>query len=96
MAHNYYGDVYRYYNVAGESKVAAPLPNALNSKAVVQPVNVSFEGKNITDIDIERIAREAIIEQRCTELDLKSNRITHEGAAILAKALRNNKVQTLY
>ncbi|CAF4740183.1 unnamed protein product [Rotaria sp. Silwood1] len=65
-------------------------------KPPVQPVKVSYQSQNITDADIQRIIKEAIVQQQCTELDLSWNKITHEGATILAKELRNNTVRKLY
>ncbi|CAF4189089.1 unnamed protein product [Rotaria sordida] len=72
---------------------AAAAPKAASQpKPPVEPVKISYESKNITDADIKRIIQEAIVQQQCTELNLSNNKITHEGAAILAKELRNNTV----
>ncbi|CAF5038961.1 unnamed protein product, partial [Rotaria sp. Silwood1] len=75
--------------VAVAAVAAVPKP-APKPKPPVQPVKVSYSQKNITDADIPRIIKEAIVQQQCTELDLWGNKITHEGAAMLAKELRNN------
>ncbi|CAF4716067.1 unnamed protein product, partial [Rotaria sp. Silwood2] len=70
---------------------AAVVPKpAPKPKPPVQPVKVSYESKNITDADIQRVIKEAIVQQQCTDLDLSGNKITAEGAVMLAKALRNN------
>lgn len=58
-------------------------------------VKISYREKQITDADVERISNEALVKQKCTELDLSYNRITLAGAAILAKALQSTKVRTL-
>ncbi len=56
---------------------------------------MSYESENITDADIQRIINEAFVQKQCTELDLSYNKITHNGAAILAKTLQNNEVRNL-
>ncbi|CAF4449812.1 unnamed protein product [Rotaria sp. Silwood2] len=75
--------------VAAAAAAVVPKP-APKPKPPVQPVEVSYRDKNITDADIPRVIKEAIVQQQCTKLDLFKNQITHEGAALLAKALRNN------
>ncbi|CAF4740712.1 unnamed protein product, partial [Rotaria sp. Silwood2] len=72
---------------AAAAVVPKPAPKP---KPPVQQVEVSYRQKNITDADIPRVIKEAIVQQQCTKLDLFGNKITHEGAALLAKALRNN------
>ncbi|CAF2723802.1 unnamed protein product [Rotaria sp. Silwood2] len=75
---------------------AAVVPKpAPKPKPPVQPVKVSYESKNITDADIQRVIKEAIVQQQCTDLNLSWNKITAEGAVMLAKALRNNTVRNL-
>ncbi|CAM4768322.1 unnamed protein product [Rotaria magnacalcarata] len=64
---------------------SAPRP-----KLPVKQVKVSYRRKNITDADIQRIIKEAIIRHQCTGLDLHDNEITRDGAAMLGKVLRNN------
>ncbi|CAF3802320.1 unnamed protein product, partial [Rotaria sp. Silwood1] len=72
---------------AAAAAVPKPTPKP---KPPVQPVKVSYRQKNITDADIPRIIKEAIVQQQCTELNLYDNKITYEGAAMLAKELLNN------
>ncbi|CAF3393125.1 unnamed protein product [Rotaria sp. Silwood2] len=72
--------------------VPKPTPK---SKPIIQTVRVSYESKNITNADIQRVIKEAFVQQKCTELDLSQNKITHEGAVMLAETLRNNTVRTL-
>ena len=72
---------------AGEPK---PVPK---TKPVTPYVKISYQSKKITDTDITRVIKEALIQQQCTELDLSWNQITHEGAAILCRALRDNTVR---
>ncbi|CAF1346597.1 unnamed protein product [Adineta steineri] len=63
-------------------------------KPYVESREVSYKDRKITDTDIQRIINEALIQQQCTELNLSKNKITHEGAAVLAKALRTNMALT--
>ncbi|CAF2125841.1 unnamed protein product [Rotaria magnacalcarata] len=70
---------------------SAPRP-----KPPVKQVKVSYRRKNITDADIQRIIKEAIIRHQCTGLDLHDNEITRDGAAMLGKVLRNNMVRKLF
>ncbi|CAF2712952.1 unnamed protein product [Rotaria sp. Silwood2] len=80
---------------ATKSSITTVQNPASKPKPSVQSVKVSYKEKQITDEDIERVIKEALIQQQCIELDLLSNKITHTGAAILAKALRNNTVRQL-
>jgi hypothetical protein len=83
--------------VSTPTAAIATIPKpASKPKPPVQSVKVSYGSKNITDADIQRIINEAFVQKQCTELNLSFNKITHEGAAILAKTLRNNEVRKLY
>ena len=64
-------------------------------KPIIQPVEVSYESKNLTDNDIPRIIKEAFEQKQCTKLNLSWNKIKHEGAALLSKALKHNQVSWL-
>lgn len=91
------------YDVLGETKsnktfisgttISAITNGTLRSNPVVHPLKISYAERHITDADMEHIIKEALIEQECTELDLRSNRITHAGAEIVANALRDNRVR---
>lgn len=48
----------------------------------------------IFDSPVERIIKEALVEHKCTQLNLCWNKLTHEGVAKLAKVLKNNEVET--
>ncbi|CAF1212862.1 unnamed protein product [Adineta steineri] len=80
--------------------IAAPVP--VVPKPVPKPKphiasrEVSYQGREITDGDVQRIINEALVQQQCTELNLSKNEITDEGAEMLAKALRTNTVRKLY
>ena len=66
--------------------------SSVQPKPIIQPVEVSYHGKGITNNDIERVIKEALQQKQCTILDLSANRITDEGAAFLSKALKHNEV----
>ena len=57
-----------------------------NSKAA------DFSHTNIRDLDLELMFGEGKISKQCTVLDLKGNKITHLGAAMLASFLKQNSV----
>ena len=59
----------------------------------VTPLELSYSSKGLVDADMQRVMHQALVEKRCTILDLSSNGITHEGAVIIAKAIQNNKVR---
>ena len=59
----------------------------------VTPVELSYFSKELVDADMQRVMHQALVEKRCTNLDLSQNQITHEGAVIIAKAIQNNKVR---
>ena len=67
-----------------------PVPK---TKPTTPYLQISYQSKKITDSDISRVIKEALIQQQCTELDLSQNKITHDGAAILSRALRDNTVR---
>ena len=48
--------------------------------------------KNIRDLDLECLLGEVKISKQCAVLDLRGNKITHLGAAILANLLKQNSV----
>ncbi|CAF1166408.1 unnamed protein product [Adineta steineri] len=73
------------------SVVPKPVPKP---KPHIESRKIPYERQEITDTDIQRIINEALIQQQCTELDLSHNKITHEGAAVLAKALRTNTINS--
>ena len=61
-------------------------------KPIIKPVEVSYWSKKLTDNDIPRIIKEALEQQQCTILNLRSNKIKHQGAALLSEALKHNQV----
>ena len=61
-------------------------------KSIINPVEISYQSKNLTDNDIPRVIKEALEQKQCTILNLGWNNVTHEGAALLSKALKHNKV----
>ena len=63
------------------------------SKPTVKSVRVCYAAKSLTDNEIPHVIKEALEQQQCTELTLFGNKITDEGAALLSKALRSNKVR---
>ena len=84
----------RFPNIASVTSVASVKPKpAPIPKPPVQPIKVSYQSKNITDAEIQRVIKEALVQQQCTDLNLSWNTIKHEGAAALAKALQNNTVR---
>jgi hypothetical protein len=52
--------------------------------------SINLHQEQLIDQDIPIIIHQAIINKRCTILDLSSNEITFEGASLLANALNNN------
>ena len=66
-----------------------PIPQ---SKPIIQPVKVSYENNGLTDNDIPHVIKEALQQKQCTKLNLSLNRITHESAALLSKALKPSEV----
>ena len=59
---------------------------------IIQQVEVSYQNNNLTDNDIPGVIKEALQQKQCTILNLHYNNITHEGAALLSKALKDNEV----
>lgn len=53
---------------------------------------IKQKDSKITDAGVQRIIDEFIVRKKSTELDLSWNKITHEGAALIAKALHKNQV----
>ncbi|CAF3319953.1 unnamed protein product [Rotaria sp. Silwood2] len=51
---------------------------------------VILEKQGLTDRDMSTVVDQAIIQRQCTELWLKQNSITSQGALILADALQHN------
>ena len=78
-------------SIASATTVTA---SSVQPKPIIKPIQVSYRGENLTDKDIPRVIEEALEQQQCTQLDLSSNRITHEGAAILSKLLMHNQVSS--
>ena len=56
-------------------------------------VELSYNRKELTDADMKRVMHDALIEKKCTSLDLSRNSITDKGAAIIAKAIEGNRVR---
>ena len=80
-------------SIASATTVTAKVKaSSLQPKPIIQPVEVSYQDKRITDNDIPRLIKEALQQKQCTRLDLFYNRITHKGAAFLSKALKHNEV----
>ncbi|CAF1390318.1 unnamed protein product [Rotaria sordida] len=52
----------------------------------------SFRNADLIDKDIPIIVQEALINKQCIELDMSSNRLTSEGARLLANAFEQNTV----
>ena len=75
--------------VTASSVQAKPIPQP---KPFIQPVQVSYRNKNLTDNDIPGVIKEAFQQKQCTILNLGWNNITDEGAAFLSKALKHNEV----
>ncbi|CAF1683448.1 unnamed protein product [Rotaria magnacalcarata] len=71
-----------YHNVNLEKLIAKC---QLHSKVIL-------EKQGLTDRDMSIVADQAIIQRQCTELWLKHNTITSQGALILADALQHNNV----
>ena len=69
------------------------MASPVQPKPIIQPVEVSYQDKRITDNDIPRVIKEALQQQKCAILNLSINRITHEGAALMSKALKHNEVR---
>lgn len=59
----------------------------------VQSIKVACNSHRYTDDDIAFMIESILEQQKCTELDLGWNKITHKGAASIAKALQNNIVR---
>ena len=72
--------------------VAEATASPVQPKPIIQPVEVFYFNKNLTSNDIPGIIKEVFQQQQCTILNLSGNRITHEGAALLSKALKHNEV----
>ena len=66
--------------------------SSIQPKPIIQRVKVSYSMNYLTDNDIPRVIKEALQQKPCTMLDLSRNNITHEGAALLSKALKHNEV----
>ena len=79
------------------STVSIPSPTTVTApsvqpKPIIKPVEVSYSFNQLTDNDIPRIIKEALEQQQCTILNLRSNKIRHRGAALLSEALKHNQV----
>ena len=51
---------------------------------------INLNEQNLNNQDMEIVAQQIIINKQCKELSLESNKITSQGAFILANALNNN------
>ena len=67
--------------------------SSIQPKPIIQPVEVSYSCENLTANDIPGVIKEALQQKQCTILDLSTNNITDEGAALLSNALKHNKVR---
>jgi hypothetical protein len=79
-----------------EKESTSPSSSQKTKKVAVKPpppVELSYQSKKLTDTDMERVVNEALTEKKCTKLDLSYNKITHEGAAIVAGTTYNNNVR---
>ena len=47
--------------------------SSVQPKPIIQPVEVSYHGKGITNNDMERVIKEALQQKQCTILDLSAN-----------------------
>ena len=75
-------------------EVEPRFPNiAFVPSLTIKPVKIPYSCERLTDNEIPRIIKEALEQQQCTKLDLFGNRMTHEGAALLTKALKSNKLR---
>lgn len=73
-----------------QAQAKIPVPEAKPA------VELWYASNKLTDVDMQRVMNEALIEKKCTSLNLRDNKITHEGAAIIAKAIQNNKVRSSF
>ena len=73
-------------------EVEPRFPTIASLPMSTSPVKVSYKRKNLTDNDIPRVIKQALQQKQCIMLDLSLNRMTHEGAALLSKALKDNEV----
>ena len=81
-------------SIASATTVTAKVTtSSVQPKPIIQLVQVSYSTKKLTDNDIPGVIKEALQQKQCTILNLSSNRITHEGAALLSKALKHNEVR---
>lgn len=67
------------------------------NKELMRRIQIPMQGSkfylknlNLIDRDIPIITQEVLVNRHCTELDLASNRLTSEGARLLAIALETN------
>ena len=75
-------------------EVEPRFPNiAFLPSLTIKPVKISYSCERLTDNEISRIIKEELEQQQCIELDLFGNGRTHEGAALLTKALKSNKLR---
>ena len=86
---NFASDTATIAKVTAPSVQPKPTPQP---KPIIHPVGISHFNKNLTDSDIPCVIKETLEQKQCTKLNLSLNRITHEGAALLSKALKHNKV----
>lgn len=70
-------------------EVHSPFPPLVPPKSIIK---LCYARRCLNENDLKRVMNEALVEKRCTDLDLSSNTITARGAAIIASALRDNKV----
>ena len=73
-------------------EVEPRFPTIASLPVSTSPVKVSYFNKNLTPNDIPGVIKEALEQKQCTILILSSNRITHEGAALVSKASEHNEV----
>lgn len=73
--------------------VQVECPTELSSPQPRTSVEVDLSKRNLTDSDMKRVIEEEIIGKNVISLNMSENKITHNGIAILATVLQNNKVR---
>jgi hypothetical protein len=62
---------------------------------IKQRSKVGLKSMTLTDSDMDIVVSEIIMKKQCSELDLSTNKITYNGALLLAHVLRKNKVRDI-
>ena len=80
---------------ASKSLPKAKVPESyLSAAEPATHVELSYQGRGLVDADIQRVMQEALVEKRCTSLNLRDNKIADKGADTIATTIQNNKVGT--